>query len=51
MEEAADLGDYLPLSFNSPNEQEYVAFYGTPSRPTTLMASTSSSFSPTTCLP
>ena len=31
MEEAADLGDYLPLSFNSPNEQEYVAFYGTPS--------------------
>ena len=26
MEEAAELGDYLPLSFNSPNEQEYVAF-------------------------
>ena len=26
MEEAADLGDYLPLSFNSPNEQEYVTF-------------------------
>ena len=26
MEEAAELGDYLPLSFNRPNEQEYVAF-------------------------
>ena len=26
MEEAAELGDYLPLSFNRLNEQEYVAF-------------------------
>ena len=26
MEEAAELGDYLPLSFNRPNEQEYVSF-------------------------
>lgn len=26
MEEAAELGDYLPLSFKSPKEQEYVAF-------------------------
>ena len=26
MEEAAELGDYLPLSFNSPNEQEYITF-------------------------
>ena len=26
MEEAADLSDYLPLSFSSPKEQEYVAF-------------------------
>ena len=26
MEEAAELGNYLPLSFNRPNEQEYVAF-------------------------
>ena len=26
MEEAAELGDYLPLSFNRPNEQGYVAF-------------------------
>ena len=26
MEEAAELGDYLPLSFTSPKEQEYVAF-------------------------
>ena len=26
MEEAAELGDYLPLSFTSPEEQEYVAF-------------------------
>ena len=26
MEEAAELRDYLPLSFTSPREQEYVAF-------------------------
>lgn len=26
MEEAADLGNYLPLSFKSPKEQEYIAF-------------------------
>ena len=26
MEEAAGLGDYRPLSFNRPNEQEYVTF-------------------------
>lgn len=26
MEDAAELGDYLPLSFKSPKEQEYVAF-------------------------
>ena len=26
MEEAAELGDYLPRSFNRPNEQEYVTF-------------------------
>ena len=26
MEEAAELSDYLPLSFTSPKEQEYVAF-------------------------
>jgi hypothetical protein len=26
MEEAAELGNYLPLSFKSPKEQEYVAF-------------------------
>lgn len=26
MEEAAELGNYLPLSFNSRKEQKYVAF-------------------------
>jgi hypothetical protein len=26
MEEAAELGNYLPLSFKSPKEQEYAAF-------------------------
>ena len=26
MEEAVELSDYLPLSFTSPKEQEYVAF-------------------------
>lgn len=26
MEEAADLGDYLPLSFKTPKEQEYIEF-------------------------
>ncbi len=26
MDEAAELGDYLPLSFKSPNEQEYIEF-------------------------
>ena len=26
MEEAAELGDYLPFSFNNPQEQEYVTF-------------------------
>lgn len=26
MEEAVELGNYLPLSFNSPKEQEYIAF-------------------------
>ena len=26
MEEAAELSDYMPLSFTSPQEQEYVAF-------------------------
>ena len=26
MEEAVELGDYLPRSFNRPNEQGYVAF-------------------------
>jgi hypothetical protein len=26
MEEAAELGNYLPLSFKTPKEQEYVAF-------------------------
>lgn len=26
MEEAAELGNYLPLSFKSPKEQEYIAF-------------------------
>ncbi len=26
MEEAAELGSYLPLSFKIPNEQEYIAF-------------------------
>ena len=26
MEEAAELRDYLPLSFTSPKEQEYVTF-------------------------
>ena len=26
MEEAVELGDYLPFSFNNPREQEYVAF-------------------------
>lgn len=26
MEEAADLGNYLPLSFKSPKEQEYIEF-------------------------
>lgn len=26
MEDAVDLGDYLPLSFKSPKEQEYIAF-------------------------
>ena len=26
MEEATELSDYLPLSFTSPKEQEYVAF-------------------------
>ena len=28
MEEAAELGDYLPFSFNNPQEQEYVTFLG-----------------------
>ncbi len=27
MGEAADLGNYLPLSFKSPKEQEYIEFY------------------------
>ena len=26
MEEAADLANYLPLSFKTPKEQEYIAF-------------------------
>ena len=26
MEEAAELGNYLPLSFRSPKEQEYIEF-------------------------
>ena len=26
MDEAAELGNYLPLSFKSPKEQEYIAF-------------------------
>lgn len=26
MEEAAELGNYLPLSFKTPKEQEYVTF-------------------------
>lgn len=26
MEEAAELGNYLPLSFKSPKEEEYIAF-------------------------
>lgn len=26
MEEATELGNYLPLSFKSPKEQEYIAF-------------------------
>jgi hypothetical protein len=26
MDEAAELGNYLPLSFKSPNEQEYIQF-------------------------
>ncbi len=26
MEEAAELGNYLPLSFKSPKEQEYIGF-------------------------
>ena len=26
MEEAAELGNYLPLSFKAPSEQEYIAF-------------------------
>lgn len=26
MEEAAELGDYLPLSFKSPKEQKYIEF-------------------------
>lgn len=26
MEEAAELGNYLPLSFKSPKEQEYIEF-------------------------
>ena len=26
MKEAAELGNYLPLSFKSPKEQEYIAF-------------------------
>ena len=26
MEEAAELADYLPLSFKTPKEQEYIAF-------------------------
>ena len=26
MEEAAELADYLPLSFKTPSEQEYIAF-------------------------
>lgn len=28
MEEAAELGNYLPLSFKSPKEQEYIAVLG-----------------------
>ncbi len=26
MDEAVELGEYLPLSFKSPAEQEYIAF-------------------------
>ena len=26
MEEAAELGNYLPLSYKSPKQQEYIAF-------------------------
>jgi len=28
MDEAAELGNYLPLSFKSPKEQEYIASCG-----------------------
>lgn len=33
MEEAAEWGNYLPLSFKCPKEQEYISSCGMPSRP------------------
>jgi len=55
MEEAAKIGNYLPLSFKSPKEQEYIAFlwgtFDTGGRRTALTENSSSLFSPTTCSP
>jgi len=28
MEDVAELGNYLPLSFKTKSEQEYIAFFG-----------------------
>ena len=35
MEEATELGNYLPISFKTRSEQEYIAFSGMPLRPIT----------------
>lgn len=51
MDEAAELGNYLPLSFKSPKEQEYIEFLWDAFETTTLTANTSSPFLPITCSP
>ena len=51
MEEAAELASYLPLSFKSPKEQEYIEFLWDAFETNSPTASTSSPSSPTTCSP
>ncbi len=51
MEEAAELDNYLPLSFKSPKEQEYIAFLWDAFETNYTTANTSSPSSPTTCSP